>query len=594
VAVRYFLSVLYAATLFVGGLSCTRKDDSAQNILRVPVKEDLKTLDPANAYDDVSLDVLPNIMESLLQYKYLDENMVLEPLLAESMPEYSKDGLSARVSIRKGIKFQDDPCFRSNGGKGRELRADDFVFAFKRLAIPSLQSQGAWIFQEKIVGFDEFEKRLHDLRGEELKKAFAAPIDGLAALDDHTIQFKFTRPYPLLNYILAMTFTAPVAREAVEAYADKDGNLRDHPIGTGPFQLKSWEPGSRVVISRNPNFKGAFPANASDSLRARGLLADAGKPIPFLDGVSFEIIREEAVRMSRFLKKEIDLLEIMKDTWRSLMSGSGALREDLAKEGVQVDPENSLVDYYVIFNVKDKILQNKYLRQAISSAVDRAEWIESFEKGRGIPQDQVGPPGLVDRVSGAKIKYDFNLERAKQLLSKAGYPEGKGLPVLNFDFRGIEQRYEQMGEMFVRQLGAIGIRVNPILNSFPAYLEKAKLGKMQLSLGGWTFDYPDVENGYQILYGPNRSPGPNDSNWENPKFDALYKKIASTPPGAKGRSDWVAQAESLIQEEVPWAYGYFLKVYLLSQPRVWNHHTILMIQNKYKYLRIDADGSDSP
>ncbi len=587
--VRSVLCTLLAAVLVSGGISCIRKDATREAVLRVPVREDLKTLDPANAYDDVSLDVLPNIMESLLQYKYLDETMVLEPLLAEAMPEYSKDGLTARVSIRKGIKFQDDPCFRSNGGKGRELRADDFIFAFKRLAIPSLQSQGAWIFQEKIVGFDEFEKKLAGLRGEELKKAFESPIEGLSALDEHTLQFKFARPYPLLNYILAMTFTAPVPREAVEAYADQDGNLRDHPIGTGPFLLKSWEPGRRVVISKNANFKGVFPTQASESLRARGLLEDAGKPIPFLDAVSFEIIREEAVRMSRFLKKEIDLLELMKDTYRSFMTEAGALREDLAKDGVQVDPENSLVEYYVIFNVKDKILKNKILRQAISSAIDRSEWIQSFERGRGIPQDQVGPPGLIDRISSAKVKYDFNLDRAKQLLAKAGHPDGKGLPVLNFDFRGTEQRYEQMGEMFVRQLGAIGIRVNPILNSFPAYLEKAKLGKMQLSLGGWTFDYPDVENGYQVLYGPNHSPGPNDSNWENPKFDELYKKIASTPPGARGRSDWVAQAEALIQEEVPWAYGYFLKIFLLSQPRVRNHHTLLVIQNKYKYLRVEVD-----
>ncbi|MBU6153225.1 MAG: hypothetical protein KGP28_02880 [Bdellovibrionales bacterium] len=587
--VRSVLYTLLALHLVWGSVSCTRKDAARDFILRVPVKEDLKTLDPANAYDDVSLDILPNIMESLLQYKYLDENMVLEPLLAAGMPEYSKDGLSARVSIRKGIKFQDDPCFRSNGGKGRELKADDFIFAFKRLAIPSLQSQGAWIFQEKIVGFDEFEKNLHSLKGEDFKKAFDAPIEGLTAPDDHTLQFKFTRPYPLLNYILAMTFTAPVAKEAVEAYADHDGNLRDHPIGTGAFLLKIWEPGVRILISKNPNFKGVFPVVASDALRARGLLADAAKPIPFLEGVSFEIIREEATRISRFLKKEIDLLELMKESSRTLIVGSGEVREDLAKEGVQLDPENSLAVHFVIFNLKDKFLQNKYLRQAISSAIDRFEWIDTFEKGRGIPQDQVGPLGLLDRTPNATVKYDFNLERARQLLAKAGYPDGKGLPVLNFDFRGTEQRYEQMGEMFVRQLGAIGIRVNPVLNSFSTFLEKAKSGTMQLSLGGWNFDYPDVENGYQMLYGPNRSPGPNDSNWENPSFDELYKKIASTPAGQKARAEWVRQAEVLIQEEVPWAYGYFLKVHLLRQSRVKNHHTILMIQNKYKYLRVGVD-----
>ncbi len=577
-----------ALLLGLGGWSCTGKESRRANVLRVAVKEDLKTLDPANAYDDVSLDVLPNIAETLLQYRYLDENLVLEPLLAESMPEYSKDGLSARVTIRKGILFQDDPCFRANGGKGRELHASDFIFAFKRLAIPSLQSRGAWIFQEKIAGFDELEKRLGNLKGEEFRKAFESPVEGLTAPDNYTIQFKFTRPYPLLNYILAMTFTAPVAKEAVDAYADHDGNLRDHPIGTGPFQLEAWEPGRRVVIMRNPNFKGLFPSQASDSLRAKGLLADSGKAIPFLNGVSFEIVPEEPVRMNRFVKKEFDLLEVMQESSKALMNGAGGVREDLAKAGVQVDPENSLVEYYVIFNTSDKYLGNKDLRQAISSAIDRNEWIATSENGRGIPQDQIGPPGLLDRVPGAKVKYDFNPERAKQLLVKAGFPGGAGLPVFDFDFRGREQRYEQMGEMFVRQLGAVGIRINPVLNTFPAYLEKAKLGKMQISLGGWTYDYPDVENGYQMLYGPNRSPGPNDANWQNPKFDELYKKIASMPAGSKGRAEWVARAEALIQEEVPWAYGYFPRIHFLSQGRVRNHHTNLMIQNKYKYLRIES------
>jgi len=582
---RFFRTPLLLLMIAVFG--CTRKDAEYANVLRVPVKADLKTLDPANAYDEVSLDILPNVMESLLQYRYLDENMVLEPLLAESMPEVSKDGLTARVKIRRGVRFQDDPCFRANGGKGRELKARDFIFAFKRLAIPAIQSQGAWIFQERVVGYKEFETKLKDRSGEEFKAAFEDPIAGLTAPDDYTLEFKFTRPYPLLNYILAMTFTAPVPRESVETYGDRDGNLRDHPIGTGPFLLKSWEPGRRVVLSRNSNFQGTFPSEGSPSSRTRGLLGDAGKPIPFLDGVSFEIIPDESVRMARFQKRELDLFEIMKDSAKAWILDSGRLKEEWNGTGVQLDTENSLVEYYVSFNVKDPVLKNKYLRQAISSAIDRSRWIEGFEKGRGIPQDQLGPPGLMDRLPEAKVKYDFNLERARQLLVKAGYPEGKGLPVLNFDFRGSENVHRELGEMFVQQLGMIGIRVNPVLNSFPAYLEKAKQGKMQISLGGWTFDYPDVENGYQLLHGPNRAPGPNDSNWENPKFDELYLKIASTPPGAPGRQEWVRQAESLIQEEVPWAYGYFLRVAFLTQPRVRNHHTVLVIQNKYKYLRIE-------
>ncbi len=570
------------------GSGCTQKESASLDVIKIAVKDDVKSLDPANAYDSVSLDILPSIMEPLLQYQYLQDQLILEPLLAESMPEYSKDGLTVTVKIKKGIKFHDDSCFKSNGGKGREVRAQDFIFAFKRLALPGIQSQGAWIFEGKIQGFSEFEKKLQFAKPEDFKKVFEEPIPGFTAKDDFTLEFRLTQAYPLLNQILAMSFTVPVAPEAAESYADKDGNLRDHPIGTGPFVLKSWETNQRLVLEKNTAYVGTYPSTASESLKAKGFLADAGKQLPLVEGLSFEIIKEESPRMTKFEKGEIDTFELTTDSFRALMVDADHVREDLAKKGVQVGKEDSLLSFYLIFNVKDKLLQNKTLRQAIASAIDRNQWMDAFEKDRSLIQDQVSPPGLVDRVVNSKVKFDFNPERAKALLAKAGYPGGKGLPVINFDFRGADARYRQMGEMFVQQLGSIGVKINPILNTFPAYREKANQANTQLSLGGWTYDYPDVENGFQLLYGPNRAPGPNDSLWENAQFDSLYRKLSTLPAGAPGRKELIKQAEDLVQEEVPWAYGYFLKTYRLSQKRVKNFRVAEVIQNKYKYLRIDS------
>jgi hypothetical protein len=566
--------------------ACTKKEEFVGNFLKIAVKDDIKTLDPANAYDSVSLDILPSIEESLLQYKYLEDQMVLEPLLAESMPEYSKDGLTVTVKIKKGITYQDDPCFKANGGKGREIKASDFIYQFKRLAIPAIQSQGAWIFEGKIVGFSEFEKKLQAAKPEEFKKVFDEAIPGFTAKDDYTLEFKLTQAYPTLNYILAMTFTTPVPPESVELYADKDGNLRDHPIGTGPFKLKSWETSQRVVLVKNPAYKGLYPTIASEKLKAAGFLADAGKALPMYDGISFEIIKEEQPRLLKFEKGDVDSLELTKDSFRSSMVDADHMREDLVKKGVQFGYEDSLVMYYVVFNMKDKLLQNKALRQAISYAIDRDKWINTFDQFRGTKMTQITPPGLADRMDGATMKADYNPAKAKELLAKAGYPDGKDLPILNFDFRGADTKYRQMGEMFVQQLGAVGIKVNPILNTFPAYLEKAKQGNLQVSLGGWTFDYPDVENGYQLLYGPNKSPGPNDSNWENAQYDEIYHKLSILPAGAPGRKDLVKKAEALVQDEAPWAYGYYQRIYRLNQKRVGNYRVAEVIQNKYKYLKV--------
>lgn len=582
------LAASIATALAISG--CSKREENAGNVLRIALKDDVKTLDPANAYDSVSWEVLPNIYDTLLQYNYLDDTLTLEPLLADGMPVYSKDGLTVTVKIKKGIMFADDAAFKASNGKGRELKASDFIYGFKRLAIPAIQSQGSWVFEGKVIGFNEFEKKLQGARGEEFKKVFEEPITGITAKDDYTIEFKLTQPYPILNYILAMYFTSPVPHEAVEAYADRDGNLRDHPIGTGPFTLKSWETNQKLILVKNANYKENYPSTAkSESLKAAGFLKDAGKPLPLIDGLRFDVVKEDQPRLLKFEKGDIDSFELTKDSFRSSMIDATHVREDLAKKGVVAEHEDSLVMYYIGFNMKDKLLQNKFLRQAISSAIDRNKWIDTFEKFTGTLQTEVCPPGVADRAESKAIKYDLNLAKAKELLAKAGYPEGKGLPVLNFDFRGAETRYRQMGEFFVQQLGAVGIKVNVILNTFPAYLEKAKQGNLQVFLGGWNMDYPDVENGYQLLYGPNKAPGPNDTNYENSAYDALYKKMAVLPAGAKGRKELVKQIEDILQEDVPWAYGYFRKTYRLRQPWVKNFRVAETIQNKYKYMRIEHE-----
>ncbi len=583
--------MLIIATMGLAGTSCTKKAQVG-NMLRQAIKDDVKTLDPANAYDSVSWTVLPNIYDTLLQYKYLGKQLELEPLLADGMPIFSKDGLTVTIKIKKGILFQDDAAFKATQGKGRELKASDFIFAFKRLAIPAIQSQGAWIFDGKVVGFSEFGKKLQGLKGEEFKKAFAEAIPGITAKDDYTIELKLTGPYPTLNYILAMYFTSPVPVEAIEAYADQDGNLRDHPIGTGPFILKSWETNQKVVLVKNPNYKGTYPSTTdSEELKAKGFLADAGKPLPFVDQLEFHIIKEDQPRLLNFQKSELDLFELTKDSFRASMETGAKVKDDLAKLGVVPEYENALIMYYVGFNMKDKTLQNKYLRQALSAAIDREKYIETFQKFVGTKQTQVCPPGVADRADGNNIKYDFDLTQAKELLAKAGFPEGKGLPVLNFDFRGADTLSRQMGEFFVQQFGAIGVKVNVVLNTFPAYLEKAKQGNLQIFYGGWNMDYPDVENGYQLLYGPNKAPGPNDTNWENPQYDALYKKMSALAANVKGRKDVVTQMEGIIQEEVPWAYLFYKKVYWLRQSWVKNFRPSETIQNKYQYIKIERTES---
>lgn len=554
---------LVTITVMLSG--CTQKqDDGNLMVFHGSLRDEVKTWDPATAYDSISLTVMPMVYETLYQYDYLADTYKMVPLLAADMPKVSADRLTVTIPIKRGIQYQDDPCFKSTQGKGREVKAADFVYSFDRLVLPSLKSPGRWIVEGKV---------------KEVK-----------ALDDYTIQLKLNAPYPQLTYILAMTFTSPVPREAIHAYADKEGNLTDHPVGTGPFVLKTWDRARRVILDKNPKFHtDAYPTHASVELQKKGFLVDAGKSLPFLDRLVFDVMKEQQPSWLNFMKSKQDVISIPKDNFSQAIINKVNLSPEFTAKGLRLSIETGMVFYFVAFNMKDKVLGgNKYLRQALSSAINRDQWIETFTNGTGQKMTTALPPGLQDRPDDTQIKYDYNLALAKELLKKAGYPEGKGLPVLNFDLRGASSVDRQYGEFFAQQWNAIGVKVNTVLNSFPAYLEKARTGNLQVFLGGWALDYPDAENVYQLLYGPNGAPGPNETNFNDPAMNQLYQQMAVLDAGP-ARAVLIKKMDDLLQEEVPWAMGYYLAHYQLSQPWLLNYRSNEMLQNRFKYLRINQD-----
>ena len=286
---------------------------------------------------------------------------------------------------------------------------------------------------------------------------------------------------------------------------------------------------------------------------------------------------------------ELDAIQIPKDNFPQAITKRVNLTPELEAKGVRLTIEAGISFYYVSFNMKDKLIgSNKRLRQALSSAVDRDQWIDVFTNGTGQKQETALPPGLLDRPEHQKLKYDFNLNRAKELLKAAGYPNGKGLPVLRFDMRGADSINRQLGDFFIRQFERIGVKIDVTYNTFPAYLEKMKQGDLQVSIGGWVVDYPDAENVFQLLYGPNQAPGPNESNFNNPEMNHLYEQMAVLDPGPK-RKALIKKMDDLLQEECPWALGYYHSEYQLSYPWVSNFRANEIIVNKYKYFRMNPE-----
>ncbi len=582
------ICALMVITLSVG---CTQKvDDGNLFVFHGFEKDDVKTWDPANAYDSVSLDLVPSIYETLYQYTYLSDVYKLEPLLAEKMPKYSADKLTLTIQIKKGVHFQDDPCFSATQGKGREMKAQDFVYGMKRLALPSLQSQGWWIMEGKIAGVNSFHDRLVKAPEQEFRKIFDEPIEGLKALDDFTLQIKLLKPDPQFLYLLAMTFASPIPFEAVASYGDEQGNLLDHPIGTGPFVLKKWERNHEIVLERNLHFRSEnYPQTGAEAYQKDGMTEDAGRSMPFLDKIVMAIIKEAQPQWLNFMKGNADMMLLPKDNFKQAITDQVNLSPDLVKKGIHLSIQTGVVIRYISFNMKDKLIgSNQYLRQALSASIDRDKWISIFTNGTGKKMVNAVPIGILDRPTTSQIKYGFDLALAKELLKKAGYPLGEGLPSIKFDLRGASTTDRQLGDFMAQQWGQIGVKVDIIPNSFPAFLEKLKEGNLQVSLGGWSMDYPDAENIYQLLYGPNRAPGPGDSNYENPKFDRLFAQIETLASSPK-RAALIQKMDDMIQEECPWALGYYEASYDLSQPWFMNYRGSDIILNKYKYYRIDKE-----
>ena len=357
--------MLVLLAIMLSAVSCTKKV-SVQNELFVASTADVKGYDPIFADDLYSGTEMSRVYEGLLQFHYLKRPYVLEPALAQSLPEVSSDGLTYTFKIKKGILFHDSPAFP--GGKGREVVANDFVYSIKRLADPKLQSTGWWLLDGKIAGLNEWRKKYSGAP----KVSYADDIVGLKALDKYTLQFKLSKPFPQFLYALAMPFTYVVAKEAVEHFGKEFVN---HPVGTGPFVLPKYDRSKKIVYTKNPAFRDEFyPSEGEAGDKENGLLSDAGKKLPLSDKITVNIITEAQPRWLNFQRCKIDVLAIPKDNFDQAVTGDKGLAKEFLEKGMILDITPGLDVTFMAFNFDNDLFKdNVNLRRAISLAYDVSE-----------------------------------------------------------------------------------------------------------------------------------------------------------------------------------------------------------------------------
>lgn len=566
----------FAVLLSGCGGAADNADTSGLKIYRHSMDGSPTTLDPAQSSTVYTSFVVKNVFDTLYAYKYLARPYELKPNLAVAMPDVSGDGLTYTIRIKEGVEFADDAAFPD--GKGREVTAADFVYSIERSFDPATLSQSEWIWQGRIEGLDEWKAAGAD---------YDRPVAGLRALDPHTIQIKLVKPYPQLVYTLAMPNSAIVPREAVEHYGRE---FAIHPVGSGPFELDSFDT-QKAVLSVNPKFRQepvdlAFEGYDEATQGQYGLEAIDGRSPPFVDRLEIDFVKETAARWNSFTKgDEIQYTRVPPEQIDRVVAEKQpdvVLKpEYAAKYFMNAGLEAGYI--YWNFNWDDpdfgagatpeQAERNRALRCAIREATDWPARIDAFYYGIGQAFPGIIPPTVPEfdpAASRASVTRD--LAGAKKLLAEYGWT-AENLPLLEWaDTASVTSR--QQYELFRGWMQELGFPADKVtfksFATFGDFNKALRQRQLQFFGMGWGLDYPDAENTLQLFYAPNQSPGSNSANYTNAEYDRLYEQSAIMQPSSERTAIYRRMNEMIIDSCVT------ISGFSRTRIHLWHKDTVML------------------
>lgn len=645
------------------------RDEATGDVVYSSFTERPKHLDPVSSYSANEYTFIAQIYEPPLQYHYLRRPYALVPLTAKTVPvPFHLDADGNRlpddapvdqvafsvydIDIRPGVRFQPHPAFATDAegryryhslgpealrdvhtladfphSGTRELTAEDYVYQIKRLAHPSLHSPIAGIMSGYIVGLDEYGKRLSKaLEADRDHAGFLDlrefPLEGVEVLDRYRYRVTIRGRYPQFVYWLAMPFFAPIPWEADRFYsqpglAERNISLDWYPVGTGPFMLAENNPNRRMVLLRNPNFRGeAYPVVGAPGDREAGLLDDAGRDMPFIGKAVYSLEKESIPYWNKFLQGYYDASGVSSDSFdeaiRFNAQGDPDVSGAMSAKDISLRTAVTTSILYMGFNMLDPVVggngeRARKLRQAISIAVDYDEYISIFANGRGVPAQGPLPPGIFGHREGAEgvnpVVFGWEdgrarrrpIEDAQRLLAEAGYPGGRDersgeALVLYFDTPVSGPDGKARLDWTRKQFQRLGIQLVVRSTDYNRFQEKMRKGSAQIFQWGWNADYPDPENFLFLLYGPNAKVGgggENAANYANPEYDALFDTMKNMDNSPR-RLEVIDRMVAILREDAPWLWGYHPKSFQLHHAWYRNAKPNLMANNTLKYVRVDA------
>jgi oligopeptide transport system substrate-binding protein len=444
-----------------------------------------------------------------------------------------------------------------------------------RIADVKVGSGGYWAFRGKIAGLDEFREASRGAGPTD----YAREVAGLRATGRHELEIRLNEPYPQLPWVLAMPYAFAVPREAVEFHGT---GFVNQPVGTGPYVLISARQNYRYEYRENPKWAetGRVETMPPDA-------AAAGRRLPRVQRIVDSVVGDPSTAWLMFLAGDLDLVDVSREQWDSMITAERELRPELAARGMVLSKSPQLSISYVAFNLDDPVVgPNRRLRQALSCAFDAEAWME-FQNGRLVAPTGPVPPGVAGH-SEAPLPYGFDLELARRLLAEAGYPEGRDPATgrrlkLTLELGAADNpETRQAAELLASFMERIGVVLEPSYNNWPAFLQKIERRQAQMFSLTWIGDYPDAQNFLQLFAGANVSPGPNRANYRNEEFDRLYRELIALPESPE-REALCRAAVAVVLEDCPWILTAHPMAFSVRHARLKNHqrHDFLWGMEKY-------------
>jgi peptide/nickel transport system substrate-binding protein len=444
---------------------------------------DAINFEPGDREDGNTLQAQQPIYERLLGFKSGTTDII--PSLAKSW-RANKTADVWTFNLRSGVKFHDGTSFDADAVKFNVLRWWDPKFEYG--------------YRDKGKLWEPMGDLLSGYKGDA-----TAVIKDVQTVGKTQIKFVLTQPFAAFDAVMASIYFEIASPTAIKkAGADYGTPASVGTIaGTGPYILKDWKPGDRIVYTKNPNYWGKTTGN--------------------IDQLVLRTIKDTSARLAELRAGTVDLtVNLNPDDYVAIKADS--------KLKAVLQPSFNVG--YVAFNLGLKPFDNLKVRQAVSQAINKKEIVASFWKGLGETNGSFLPSTFSDFRSPKVKDYVYNPEAAKKLLAEAGFPNGFET---DFWYMPVSRAYfptpKPIAEAIAADLAQIGIKLNLKTEDWGTYLEDRKKNKFPMFLLGWGGDYGDADNFYTPHFGPGAV---DDVNYRNQKvFDLLEKAQKLTNRKAK-------------------------------------------------------------